>query len=158
MSEALSAFEALNRYQLKGFGLTPAQFDIIATLGNTNGMTFGELGRKTLITKGTLTGVIDRLSRMGLVARQAGQPDRRTVVVALTSEGLSMFEAAYPALLYDTQRLFSDQGYTDSDFGALNDAFERLRNTFIKGHGPIAAIPNQAGVTDNRTGAEPSDK
>ena len=32
----------------------------IATLGNTPGMSYKELGDKTLITKGTLTGVIER--------------------------------------------------------------------------------------------------
>ena len=37
-----------------GAGLTHAQFDIIATLGNTPGMSYKELGDKTLITKGTL--------------------------------------------------------------------------------------------------------
>ena len=34
-------------------------FDIIVTLGNTPGLSFKELGQRTLITKGTLTGVVD---------------------------------------------------------------------------------------------------
>jgi len=36
--------------------MTPPQFDIIATLGNTSGMTATVLGEKTLITKGSLPG------------------------------------------------------------------------------------------------------
>ena len=43
-------------------GLTVSQADVIFTLGNTAGMTCGEIGERTLITKGTLTGVIDRVS------------------------------------------------------------------------------------------------
>jgi MarR family 2-MHQ and catechol resistance regulon transcriptional repressor len=54
--------------------LTPSQFDIIATLGNTPGMTLQGIGEKTLITKGTLTGVVDRLQEKGLVDRVTMQP------------------------------------------------------------------------------------
>jgi len=56
---------------IRSLGLTPPQFDIVATLGNTPGMSPKELGEKTLITKGTLTGVVDRLEDKGLV-----RPDR----------------------------------------------------------------------------------
>ena len=42
--------------------LTLPQFDIIITLGNTLDMPYKKLGEETLITKGTLTGVISRLA------------------------------------------------------------------------------------------------
>ena len=60
--QCYQAFEAYSAAHVRELGLTPPQFDIIATLGNTDGMTATELGEKTLITKGTLTGVVDRLS------------------------------------------------------------------------------------------------
>ena len=55
-------FSAYSAAHLRTLGLTPPQFDIVATLGNTPGMTPKEVGEKTLITKGTLTGVVDRLA------------------------------------------------------------------------------------------------
>ena len=61
LAECYHAFERYSAAQVREFGLTPPQFDIIATLGNTEGMSFKQLGEKTLITKGTLTGVVDRL-------------------------------------------------------------------------------------------------
>jgi DNA-binding MarR family transcriptional regulator len=51
---AYQAFSAYSEAHVRQFDLTPAQFDVIATLGNTNGMSMGEIGEKTLITKGTL--------------------------------------------------------------------------------------------------------
>jgi MarR family transcriptional regulator, 2-MHQ and catechol-resistance regulon repressor len=60
LARAYQAFSAYSEAHVRQFDLTPAQFDVIATLGNTNGLCMGELGEKTLITKGTLTGVIDR--------------------------------------------------------------------------------------------------
>jgi hypothetical protein len=53
--QCYQAFEAYSATHIRTLGLTPPQFDIVATLGNTSGMTATELGEKTLITKGTLT-------------------------------------------------------------------------------------------------------
>jgi len=82
--QAFGAFSAANVRQL---GLTPAQFDVLATLGNTAGMSCRELGERTLITKGTLTGVLDRLAARRLIRRSPSDQDRRSVFVQLTPAG-----------------------------------------------------------------------
>ncbi|MFK7964635.1 MAG: MarR family winged helix-turn-helix transcriptional regulator [Burkholderiaceae bacterium] len=139
LAEALCEFEAFNRTFLRSYGLTPAQFDIIATLGNTDGMNFRELGEKTLITKGTLTGVIDRLTVMKLVRRVAGQTDRRTLRVELTSKGIALFEQAHPAILSELQAMMHASGYTERDFKALSKDFVRMRDAFRHWHPPARA-------------------
>lgn len=78
-------------------GLTAAQFDVIATLGNTPGMTFKALGERTLITKGALTGIIDRMEEKGLVRRVASKEDRRSILAQLTAKGQALFEEVFPA-------------------------------------------------------------
>ncbi len=80
-------------------GLTSAQFDIIATLGNTPGMMPKDLGEKTLITKGTLTGVVDRLVAKGLVRRIPSAQDGRSQIVQLTRKGAALFDKVFPAHL-----------------------------------------------------------
>ena len=82
---------------MRKLGLTSAQFDIVATLGNTPGMTCKELGEKTLITKGTLTGVLDRMEDRGLIRRTASDADRRQIFIVLTAQGTRTFERAFPA-------------------------------------------------------------
>jgi DNA-binding MarR family transcriptional regulator len=94
---AYQAFEAYSSARIREMGLTPPQFDVIATLGNTPGMSFKELGEKTLITKGTLTGVVDRLQEKGLVSRETAPDDRRSFTAKLTQKGEQLFEAAFPA-------------------------------------------------------------
>ncbi len=133
MSEAMGAFHALTRVQLRYFDLTPAQFDIIATLGNTEGMNFSQLGQKTLATKGTLTGIVDRMVKMGLVERVPGEQDRRTILVRLTAAGDEMFDRAFPAMLDSVRGLFVAHGYRSADFAELNQAFIRLRQCFEAG-------------------------
>ena len=96
LAECFQAFEAYSGAHVRTLGLTGAQFDIVATLGNTPGMTCKELGQKTLITKGTLTGVLDRLENRGLITRSATDADRRQVFVSLTPQGNRLFDRVFP--------------------------------------------------------------
>lgn len=101
LAESYHAFERYSALQVRAFGLTPSQFDIIATLGNTAGMSFRELGEKTLITKGTLTGVVDRLEARGTVKRTASKADGRSTLVRLTKKGEAEFERVFaPHIAY----------------------------------------------------------
>src|SRR5687768_16642435 len=77
---------------IQELNLTTSQFDVIVTLGDTDGMTCKELGEKTLITKGTLTPVLDRLEAKGLVVRKKGEQDARQTYIILTPEGQALFE------------------------------------------------------------------
>ena len=97
LAECYQAFAAYSGAHVRKLGLTCAQFDIVATLGNTPGMTCKELGEKTLITKGTLTGVLDRMEIRGLIRRTASDADRRQVFIVLTAQGVRTFERAFPA-------------------------------------------------------------
>jgi len=85
------AFQRVSDSHIRRSGLTSAQFDIVASLGNTQGMAFKDLGSRTLITKGTLTGVVDRLEERGLVERVASADDKRSTLVRLTPEGNRVF-------------------------------------------------------------------
>lgn len=96
---AYQAFESYSDTHIRSLGLTPPQFDIVATLGNTPGMTATELGEKTLITKGTLTGVVDRLAARGCVERVAHGSDRRCQIIRLTPAGEALFKRVFPAHL-----------------------------------------------------------
>jgi len=91
------AFATCSGRHVGSLGLTLAQFDVVSTLGNTSGMTFKDLGERTLITKGALTGIIDRMEKKGLVRRVASREDRRSMLAQLTPKGETLFEAVFPA-------------------------------------------------------------
>ena len=83
-------------HRLAGSDLTAPQAKVIFCLGNTDGMTCSEITDQTLITKGTLTGVIDRLEEKGLVQRWGDSDDGRRIIVDLTKEGQRVFKREYP--------------------------------------------------------------
>ena len=126
LAEAYQAFERLSGRHVRELGLTPAQFDIVATLGNTSGMPFRELGERTLITKGTLTGVVDRLEARGLVERVASDVDRRSVTVRLTAAGEREFRRVFEPHIAHCKRGFA--GYATRDLAELETMLVRLRD------------------------------
>ena len=125
LAECLQGFERLTGEAVRRCGLTHAQFDIIATLGNTPGMTYKELGDKTLITKGTLTGVIDRLDSKGLVERSRSREDKRSFSVRLTAQGEQVFAAVFPLVVAQGKALFAP--YAEADFDDLDQRLRKLK-------------------------------
>lgn len=128
--ESVHAFERYSAVQVREFGLTPAQFDIIATLGNTEGMTFRDLGEKTLITKGTLTGVVDRLEVRGLVRRVASKVDGRSTLVCLTARGEAEFERVFEAHVAYVKKPF--EVLSESEMAQLETLVGKLGNSLQK--------------------------
>jgi len=109
--------------------LTLPQFDILITLGNSAGMPSKKLGEKTLITKGTLTGVISRMEDKGLVQRVASETDGRSQIIRLTEAGNALFERTFPEHLLFINRLFDD--YSPEDITILEAALVRLNKAVI---------------------------
>jgi DNA-binding MarR family transcriptional regulator len=69
-------------------GLTVPQFDVLAQLHRRpEGMTPRELTFELLVTAGNLTGIVERLVRMGLVERHPVPRDRRAVLLRLSARG-----------------------------------------------------------------------
>ncbi|MCK9634727.1 MAG: MarR family transcriptional regulator [Methylobacter tundripaludum] len=121
------AFLAYAATHVHTLDLTLPQYDIIITLGDTPGMTFKKLGEKTLITKGTLTGVISRLEDKGLVQRVASETDGRSQIVRLTATGEALYERTFPEHLVFINRIFND--YSPEDVENLESALLRLHET-----------------------------
>lgn len=140
LAECLQAFERFSGESVRRSGLTHAQFDIVATLGNTPGMTYKELGERTLITKGTLTGVIERLESKGLVLRTRCPDDKRSFYVALTTEGHQVFAEVFPLVVAHGRQLF--QTYSDADFDAMDQTLDKLKQ-LIADHSTCPTTPQQ---------------
>ena len=89
-------------------GLQAYEFDVLSALrrqGPPYQLTPGALLRATLVTSGTMTNRIDRLTEAGLVSRQPDPQDRRGVPVALTDRGAAAVDAALEDLLRSEREL-----------------------------------------------------
>lgn len=148
LAECMQGFERFSGESVRRRGLTHAQFDIIATLGNTQGMSYKELGERTLITKGTLTGVIERLEQKGLVARCRNGEDKRSFFVSLTDAGVILFNQAFPAMVEDGKRLFAS--WSEADYDALEGILGKFKGTIASATQVDENVPCPRLIIDNK--------
>jgi DNA-binding MarR family transcriptional regulator len=73
--------------RLVDLDLTPSELNALGNLADGTGRTVSELGAAVGSRPTTLTGVLDRLERRGLITRGARPGDRRAVLITLTGDG-----------------------------------------------------------------------
>ncbi|MDH3999552.1 MAG: MarR family transcriptional regulator [Desulfuromonadales bacterium] len=87
-------YEKLSSWEnevVRGSDLTPNQMHAIEIIGHEESLRMKELAQKLGITTGTLTVMIDRLEKKGMVERKPNENDRRSYRVALTKAGAEHF-------------------------------------------------------------------
>jgi MarR family transcriptional regulator, 2-MHQ and catechol-resistance regulon repressor len=127
--EAYLAFWRADSRHIRSMRLTPSQFDVIATLGDTDGLTCSELSSRTLVTKGTLTGVLDRLAEKGLIRREQVAGDRRCIKIRLTEKGNVLFRKTFAAHI-GFLRPFFERALSPKDAEVASALLSRLRDSF----------------------------
>lgn len=76
--------------RLREVGLTIPQFDVLSTLTENDGMTQQQMAERLYVTKGNISGILDRLTQQGLVTRTALVTDKRSNALSLTAKGRSL--------------------------------------------------------------------
>jgi MarR family 2-MHQ and catechol resistance regulon transcriptional repressor len=76
--------------------LTTCQFGVLEVLHHLGPQPQGRLGLKLLRSGGNITMVVDNLERRGLVRRERGREDRRTVTVRLRDAGRRLIARIFP--------------------------------------------------------------
>jgi DNA-binding MarR family transcriptional regulator len=131
MRELVKTYQAFAAYDAAGYGdvdLTVPQADVLFTLGNTDGLSCKEIGERTLITKGTLTGVLDRLEAKKLIRRIPCTEDRRSTLIGLTAKGKRVFTREFPRQIAYLKKRFD--GLSKSELEQTRAALRKLRELF----------------------------
>lgn len=93
-------------------GLTEAQFNVLFALKyKERDWTQSELGKRLVVTRASVTSVLDKLEEKGLVDRQAVAGNRRIYHVNLTAKGLALVdrvEPLYRGIIHDLLSNCSD--------------------------------------------------
>jgi MarR family transcriptional regulator, organic hydroperoxide resistance regulator len=73
--------------RLRAYDLSVPQCDVLTTLTEREGISQQELAARLYVTKGNISGLVDRLVASGLVERRSLQSDRRSHAIHLTPAG-----------------------------------------------------------------------
>jgi MarR family 2-MHQ and catechol resistance regulon transcriptional repressor len=104
------AARAVGSYAQKSItdlGIGASDFTVLEALLHKGPLPVNEIGKKVLLTSGSMTVAVDRLEQKGLVERRAHGTDRRARMVHLTKEGKKLITRAYAQHADDLERLAS---------------------------------------------------
>jgi MarR family transcriptional regulator, lower aerobic nicotinate degradation pathway regulator len=125
LAKAYQRLYARFRDLLAPHGITPQQFALLAFLWKRDKLSQTELTEMTEVDRTTLSGLIDRLEKQGLVERQPHPGDRRAYLVALTPDGRQL-EAILPPLSLNLRQQVSSR-LAPGEYEQLCELLNKLR-------------------------------
>jgi MarR family 2-MHQ and catechol resistance regulon transcriptional repressor len=105
--KAARALGAYAEKSVSGLEMCGSDFAVLEALLHKGPLPVNEIGRKVLLTSGSITVAVDRLETKGLVQRRASGTDRRARIVHLTKEGRKLITRAFAEHAADMERLAS---------------------------------------------------
>jgi MarR family transcriptional regulator, 2-MHQ and catechol-resistance regulon repressor len=90
------------------YGLNLAQADVLVALAwaEESGLKCSEIAERTLITKGGITKILDRLEARGLIRRVPSREDRRSISIQLSAKGIELCREFLPETWRGNREIF----------------------------------------------------
>lgn len=120
---ASKAVSGAYRQRLREVGLTYPQYLVMLALWEHGSSTVAEIGAATDLDSGTVSPLLQRLERGGLVRRERSRSDERVVQVHLTPAGRDLEDRVRPI----RAAIEASTGLTTEEFIQLRSALHRLR-------------------------------
>jgi DNA-binding MarR family transcriptional regulator len=113
---------------VRGKPLTVSQMHAMEMLGNHGRLTMKELAEKMGVTTGSLTVLVDRLEKKGIVERQPHESDRRSIRLGMTAQGERLAAEHHALHLSLTQELTA--GLTTEEMEQLAGLLKKMLPNF----------------------------
>lgn len=120
VKEIMKITKKIARQQFDQFDITAPQGMLLGQLIRHGKMKVSDLSQKMGLSNSTVSGIIDRLEKQGMVQRTRSQEDRRVVYVDVTPE----FKDAFEKNFKDMEKRFEE---------ILNRADEKEIETILNG-------------------------
>ena len=103
--KAARAVETYAENSITELEMCGSDFAVLEALLHKGPLPINEIGKKVLLTSGSITVAVDRLESKGLVERRASGTDRRARIVHLTKDGRQLITRVYADHASDMERL-----------------------------------------------------
>ena len=80
---------------LSKLGITYPQYLVLMVLWEQDSQPVNTIAHRLLLETNTVTPLLQRMERLGLIVRKKGERDKRQQIVSLTEKGRSLEEQAY---------------------------------------------------------------
>lgn len=134
IQQIMRSFREVNRvlYQpfreaAEHYDTTAIQMLVLRILARNNGMKLGELADQMQMGNSTMSGVVDRLVKAGLIVRERSKQDRRSLVMRLTEKGRKK-----------EKEIFDENSLLLQKLSPLNEIPEKDLHALLRIHKDIA--------------------
>lgn len=119
-------FGAVGAALFRQYDLTEAQFNVLFSLKyKERNVTQSDLGERLVVTRASITSVLDKLEGKGLVRRETVEGNRRIYHISLTPAGSTLINSVEPVYRERVHRAM--RGLADDEMNTLIDYLERVR-------------------------------
>ncbi|HAM81902.1 MarR family winged helix-turn-helix transcriptional regulator [Ornithinibacillus bavariensis] len=96
LMKASKSVQELIKKDISNYGMRTSDFEILEVLYHKGKLTVREVSEAVLINTGSITYVIDKLEKKGLIERNNCKDDRRVVYIQITAEGRKLMDDIFP--------------------------------------------------------------
>ena len=119
---------AVDTATVEALGITSVQLNLLFAVGRRDGVTLKEIGEALALGAPAVTGLVDRMEKLKLVARRKDPADGRAVRLVLTDSGKSLRTKALPLLQRMNAAIVHD--FSEDDLGATLRVLKSLADRF----------------------------
>ncbi len=109
---------------MAGFGLSNGQGGVITAIGRSGSLTQNELARFRQVTPATISIMLDRMERDGLVLRTASRENSRANAVTLTEKGQAFYQELQTLTSGEPEQVF--KGLTEEEKALCGPVFRKI--------------------------------
>lgn len=109
---------------IRAYGLNATEFGVLEFLYNKGSHPLQQIGNHILITSGTITYVIDKLEKKGLITRRSCEKDRRIIYAELTEAGWNKMSEILPIHYATFNEAF--EGLTPAEMEQTIDLLKKI--------------------------------
>ncbi|BCS97635.1 MarR family transcriptional regulator [Desulfoluna limicola] len=100
LRQIIRATDLHSKQLVKKYGMTGPQLVVIQVIAREGEVSIGSLAKMVSLSQATVTNIVERLEKNGVLKRKKGDTDKRRVLVAATDKALEIIQSK-PSLLHE---------------------------------------------------------
>ena len=117
---------------LTELGITYPQYLVLMVLWEKDNQPVNDIAHRLLLETNTVTPLLQRIEKLGIVTRKKGEQDKRQQIVSLTEKGKAMEEQAYNSIPKGMTDQLSACPMKLEDYQHLAQELDSIINTLKK--------------------------
>ena len=117
---------------LTALGITYPQYLVLMVLWENDNQPVNDIAHRLLLETNTVTPLLQRMEKLGIVSRKKGEQDKRQQIVSLTEKGRAMEEQAFNSIPKGMGEKLSECPLEPKDYPRLAEELDSIIETLKK--------------------------